>query len=89
MPSKEETKTNLVSIFKKIVEICNAGTSITFESDFGDNTLTVIIDDNHIHIGSPDGSFDTLIIDLHKSLQGGAGLTWDPVEPEVLSKTKE
>jgi len=85
MSSKDETKTQIMSVFKKIVEVCNSGFDVTFESDFGDNTLTIIIDDNHIHIGSPDGSFDTLMADLYNALHNNQESIWDPVEPEVLS----
>jgi len=84
--SKEDTKNQLISIFKKIVQVCNSGTEVKFESDFGDNTLTIIIGDSHTHVGVPDGSFDTLIESLHASLHGGPGLTWDNGYPDVLSK---
>lgn len=76
-----------LSIFKHIQEICNGGKKVSFERDFGDNTLTVLIGDFHSHIGYPTCNFPQMIDNLYNLLDGGQGLSW--MKDEQIRKTKD
>jgi len=72
-----ETKAD--AILRAIRDRCNEGSIITFEKDWGDNTLTINIDKSHTHVGIPgkdDGSLDQLVDNLYNVLYGGPGLSW-------------
>lgn len=78
------------AIIKKIVEIANAGKTISFSDDWGGNSLTIHVDGSHTHIGSISDEYDTLenlVDDLYNTLHGGPGLSWvavaEPAEPNV------
>lgn len=75
---------NAEGLWKKIVELCNKGAIITFEEDFGDNTLTISVNGNHTHVGVPDGDFSTLLEHLNNVLSGGPGLSFHPETPEHI-----
>lgn len=64
------------AIIAKIVELANSGKRVTFEEDFGGNTLTVFIDGQHTHCGCPGAPLSNLIDGLYASLHGGPGLSW-------------
>lgn len=72
MTTEEKCK----AIIEKITELCNEGKPVGFESDFGDNTLTILVDHSHTHVGVPDGNFDTMVDHLYDSLHSGPGLSW-------------
>lgn len=64
-------------ILRKLVELINKGHVITLEADdFGENTLTLHIDDLHTHCGVPDGSFDDLVESLYELVVNGRGLSF-------------
>ena len=63
-------------IIEKIVELVNQGHAIRFQEDWGENTLTLYIDDQHTHCGVPDGSYEILVKSLHDTLVKGRGLTF-------------
>lgn len=67
---------NMKKLFGKIVELCNAGKTIGFGADMGENTLTIEMDGKHSHIGVPQGSIEFLIKNLYELLVEGKGLTW-------------
>jgi hypothetical protein len=52
------------------------GASVGFRHDFGDNTLTIYVNGNHTHVGTPGGTFEELIDQLHNLLINGKGLSW-------------
>jgi len=67
------------AILRAIRDRCNAGSTVSFEEDWGNNTLTVNVDGSHTHVGIPgkeDGSFDQLVDNLYNVLHGGPGLSW-------------
>lgn len=64
------------AILQKILDLVNAGHTVSFEMDMGGNTITVFIDDRHSHCGVPDGSFDELIESLHDLLVEKRGLSF-------------
>jgi len=64
------------AILHKIVELINLGQRVTFEDDFGGNTLTVVVGAGHTHCGVPDGDFSLLVDNLYDSLHDGPGLSW-------------
>lgn len=64
-------------ILCKLVELINKGHVITFEADiYGENTLTLYIDNLHTHCGVPGGSFDDLVESLYELLVNGRGLSF-------------
>ena len=66
-------------ILKAILDLANSGKMVAFEADiWGDNTLTVYIDDAHSHVGVPasDGTFEVLLDNLHGLLVEGCGLSF-------------
>lgn len=48
-------------ILQKILELVNQGHRVSFEEDWGGNSITVFIDNRHSHCGLNDGSFDELV----------------------------
>ena len=66
----------LEELWQKIVDICNEGKVLSFEGDWGGNTLTISIDKAHTHVGVPDGDLQTLIRHLHGLLCLNYGLSW-------------
>ena len=65
-----------LDILREITRLCNEGRRVGFESDWGGNTLTIMIDTGHSHVGVPDGSEETLLTNLHSLLCKGSGLSW-------------
>jgi len=63
-------------ILRRILELVNEGHTVSFEADWGGNTITLFIDDKHTHCGVPDGSFDDLIKSLYELLVEGRGLSF-------------
>jgi len=64
------------AVIKKVVELANAAQPVTFEGDWGENTITLSIGKGHTHCGVPDGTFEGLVVSLYNSLHGGPGLSW-------------
>lgn len=60
-------------IFQAIIDICNTSRNnrIMFSIDWGGNSLTVYSDGLHTHCGSPEGTYEQLINDLHGALVKG------------------
>ncbi len=50
---------NCQSIVEQLLNLVNSGQKITLERDFGENTLTFIVEGKgHSHAGSPGGDFN-------------------------------
>ena len=65
------------AIVKKILDLANEEKPVSFESDWGGNSITVNVEgQGHTHCGLPDSSFDVLVEQLYNSLHGGPGLSW-------------
>ena len=83
------TQEKCEAIVRKIAEMGNRG-AITFESDLGLYSLTVIVEEDdkkgHTHVGipDPDGDFDLLVGGLYNTLHGGPGLSWFPQVPDAV-----
>jgi len=76
-------------ILKTLVLITNTGGAVTFEDDWGGNSLTVSIDGNHTHVGLPEGTFEDLLEQLKNVLAGGPGLSFHPETPKnIVDNTK-
>ena len=63
-------------IIKQILALVNRGSVVSFEKDWGDNTITIVIDHAHSHCGFPDGDFVALVDSLHDLLVNGHGLSF-------------
>ncbi len=63
-------------IIRQILALVNRGSVVSFEEDWGDNTITVVIDHAHSHCGFPDGDFVALVDSLHDLLVNGRGLSF-------------
>jgi len=63
-------------ILQKILELVNQGHRVSFEEDWGGNSITVFIDNRHSHCGLNDGSFDELVKSLHDLFVKGKGLSF-------------
>jgi hypothetical protein len=80
------TQDKCAAILKEIVRRCNedgegpgsGSMVIGFGPDWGGNSLTLFIGDNHTHVGSSDDEypFDQLIDRLHDQLLEGKGLSF-------------
>lgn len=62
-------------IVRKLRDLCNMGYCIAFKSDWGDNTLTVMVtspngDRGHTHVGVVEGSEEALLKQLEDLLAG-------------------
>lgn len=57
-------------IFKMFISLINEGHRITLEGDMGGNTITLFINNIHTHCGIPDGSYQTLIETISRTLKG-------------------
>lgn len=67
------------AILKKILEMANNGNKVAFEEDWGGNSLTISSNTAHTHVGDQDGSWESLVEGLYRSLIEGGGLSWhDP-----------
>lgn len=65
-----------LEIILAIKNICNEhDITISFDSDIGDNTLTIHFDDQHTHVGTSSGSESDLIDSLHDLLVKNSGLS--------------
>lgn len=77
------TARDLVTL-RRIVALCNEGKRVSFEEDWGENTLTIFVDGAHSHVGSPGGTEEQLMRELHDLLCGGRGLSWsEPPNAEI------
>lgn len=63
-------------IIRQILALVNRGSVVSFEEDWGDNTITVVMDHVHSHCGVPDGDFATLVSSLYELLVNGRGLSF-------------
>lgn len=63
-------------IIMAIVKLVNQGHKVTFEEDWGGNSLTLFIDDAHTHCGIPENDFEYLVRSLHSTLVKGNGLSF-------------
>ena len=69
-------KTRAYQILKAIVEHCNENPDgITLAQDWGGNSLTVLIDGSHTHVGNPDDHFNDLVNDLYRLFCQDTGLS--------------
>jgi hypothetical protein len=64
------------AILRKMLEEANDGKPVTLKEDFGGNTLTVCVGQEHTHVGVPDGDWPLLVDQLYDSLHGGPGMAW-------------
>ncbi len=66
-------------ILRQILKLANEGHTVSFEEDWGDNTITIFIDDKHSHCGVPDENFtfEQLVYQLHELLVNGRGLSFE------------
>lgn len=53
-------------IFRKILELVNEGKTVIFSEDWGENSITVAVEGAHWHCGTPEGSFQQMIEELHR-----------------------
>lgn len=74
--NRMNTEEKCKAIIEKIVELTNEGKTVSFEDDWGGNSLTIFIDKMHTHVGMPDGDFEMLVDNLYNTLHGGPGLSW-------------
>lgn len=71
-PTKER------KILQAIVKTCNTTNhKIIFGTDWGGNSLMILAGGNHVHCGSPEGTYEQLIDDLYNVLVKGYGLSWE------------
>jgi hypothetical protein len=70
------TNDQALAIIRRITEMANAGEPVSFETDWGGNTLTVFVGNAHTHVGTPDGTEDQLVDQLYELLINGRGLSW-------------
>lgn len=77
------------AIIKNIVERCNDDKSegggsgsgkkvVSFAADWGGNSLTLYIGDDHTHVGAPNGDypFESLVDQLYDQFLEGKGLSF-------------
>lgn len=64
------------ALIRRMVDLANEKGHVTFEQDFGGNSLTIIVGKDHTHVGYADAPFDLLVDNLYNSLYGGPGLSW-------------
>ena len=55
-------------ILTKLLELINAGETITFSEDFGGNSLTISCSFDHWHCGWMGGTLDSMLIVLLHTL---------------------
>jgi len=70
------------AVIRRIVELANAGKPVTFEEDWGGNSLTINVGSGHTHVGYDDAPFDLLVDNLYNTLHGGPGLSWAGPGPD-------
>ncbi len=63
-------------ILQAILNLVNQGHTVRFEGDWGENSITLFIDDKHSHCGDCDGDFGLLVKDIHNLLVNGHGLSF-------------
>lgn len=64
------------AIIRKVLELANEDKKVTFERDWGGNSITLFINNSHTHVGYDEGTFENFVDQLHNSLHGGPGLSW-------------
>ena len=76
---KQQTQSRTVAgdVIKKILEIANKSSTISFCKDWGGNSITIQIDDKHTHCGLPEGFFEDLLNDIYNRLVENKGLSWE------------
>ena len=72
-----------VEIVNKIIDLCDYDEkgneqSVKFQTDFGNQSITVFINDIHSHIGAPECSRNELIKLLYTLLCKNTKLSWVP-----------
>lgn len=83
------TKGKCEAILKEVLRRCNEEDArVSFEGDLGGNTLTVLHDQSHTHVGVCDGSWDALVDSLYQTLGGGPGLSWHTPVGTEQSETR-
>ena len=55
-------------ILSKLLELINAGETVTFSEDLGGNSLTITCSFDHWHCGWMDGSLDSMLYELLRTL---------------------
>jgi len=79
--NEQETLRKCREIVVAIRDICNKEGRITFEEDWGDNSLTISFHGGHTHAGFPGGSEENLIDSLHDMFVENRGLSIVKNEP--------
>lgn len=75
-------------ILQTILNLVNQGHVVSFTEDWGGNSITLIIDNQHTHCGYAEGDFETLTTSLHNTLVKGCGLSFAPSQKEVIDENK-
>jgi hypothetical protein len=81
------TNEKSTAILKAILDICNKsleedptadpmGRVVSLGPDWGGNALTIYVSNSHTHVGTPGGTFEQLVDQLHELLIEGRGLSW-------------
>ena len=55
-------------ILSKLLELINAGETVTFSEDFRGNSLTITCSFGHWHCGWMDGTLDSMLYELLRTL---------------------
>ena len=73
-----ENEMRALEVVQRIVDLTNTNHAVSFEKDWGGNSLTVVIGDFHTHVGLPEADFDQLLDELHAVVVEGGGLSFAP-----------
>jgi hypothetical protein len=79
MNTQEKCEAILQNIVKRCNEDGDAGSGkpvVSFAPDWGGNSLTLYIGEDHTHVGHPESTFDNLIDRLYAQLLEGKGLSF-------------
>lgn len=76
-------ESNCQIAIEALLELCNQDVKVSFEKDFGGNTLTVFFESKgtgtHTHVGEPGGDFSKLTKYLRKALNKEVGQLKEPI----------
>ncbi len=57
-------------IVEAIIKTCNDGEVVSFEADWGGNSLTVQVGAGHTHVGNDSAPLSIMVDELHGALTG-------------------
>jgi hypothetical protein len=86
---EKEIRVNCEAIVRALLQKANNGEGVSFQKDFGGNTLTVFFGPHHVHVGTTDGDFSKMVASLAHELQKER-INWnDPEVKKRIAKSRD